>query len=300
MLNNPYEVLGISPNASNDEVKKAYRDLSRKYHPDSYVDNPLADLAEEKFKEVQEAYDQIMKERDGGYQSGYQSGSYQQNSGYQYQGASEEEQRQYQVASNYLNGRQYQQALNVLSGMKNRGAHWYYLSAIANMGLGNNMNALNLAKQAVSMEPGNAEYNNLVNRLQWNTQRYQGMGNPYGAGSGSSCGTGNFCCDLWCADSLLNVWEETFVHAYKCKKNGCFRYFNGSDGFVSVFWRDFGIQYLVFTCRSSVLRRNYYKRIRTKNGSCIFYRKCDFKFAFYSSKTALYYFCFDGRLHCFN
>lgn len=86
MLNNPYEVLGISPNASNDEVKKAYRDLSRKYHPDSYVDNPLADLAEEKFKEVQEAYDQIMKERDGGYQSGYQGGSYQQNSGYQYHG----------------------------------------------------------------------------------------------------------------------------------------------------------------------------------------------------------------------
>ena len=70
------------------------------------------------------------------------------------------------------------------------------------MGLGNNMNALNLAKQAVSMEPGNAEYNNLVNRLQWNTQRYQGMGNPYGSGSGSACGTGNFCCDLWCADSL--------------------------------------------------------------------------------------------------
>ena len=170
MLNNPYEVLGVSPNASNDEVKKAYRDLSRKYHPDSYVDNPLADLAEEKFKEVQEAYDQIMKERDGGYQSGYQSGSYQQNSGYQYQGVSEEEQRQYQAASN--------------------------------LGLGNNMNALNLAKQAVSKEPGNAEYNNLVNRLQWNTQRYQGMGNPYGAGSGSACGTGNFCCDLWCADSL--------------------------------------------------------------------------------------------------
>ena len=105
MITDPYSVLGVPSSASDDEVKKAYRELIRKYHPDSYVNNPLSDLAEEKFKEVQEAYDQIMKERDGGYQSGYQSGSYQQNSGYQYQGASEEEQRQYQVASNYLNGR---------------------------------------------------------------------------------------------------------------------------------------------------------------------------------------------------
>lgn len=67
MITNPYETLGISPQASNDEVKKAYREMSRKYHPDSYVDNPLADLAEEKFKEVQEAYDQIMREREGGF-----------------------------------------------------------------------------------------------------------------------------------------------------------------------------------------------------------------------------------------
>ena len=66
MVTNPYEVLGVSPSASNDQVKRAYRDLSRKYHPDSYSDNPLAGLAEEKFKEVQEAYDQIMREREGG------------------------------------------------------------------------------------------------------------------------------------------------------------------------------------------------------------------------------------------
>jgi DnaJ-class molecular chaperone len=61
MITNPYKVLEVSPNASNEEIKKAYRELSRKYHPDSYVDNPLAELAEEKFKEVQEAYDQIMR-----------------------------------------------------------------------------------------------------------------------------------------------------------------------------------------------------------------------------------------------
>lgn len=66
MVNDPYSILGISPSASDDEVKKAYRDLSRKYHPDSYANNPLANLAEERFKEVQEAYDQIMKERSGG------------------------------------------------------------------------------------------------------------------------------------------------------------------------------------------------------------------------------------------
>lgn len=65
MINNPYEVLGVSPSASDDEIKKAYRDLTRKYHPDANVDNPLADLAEEKFKEVQEAYDMIMKESFG-------------------------------------------------------------------------------------------------------------------------------------------------------------------------------------------------------------------------------------------
>ena len=68
MIANPYEVLGVSPSASNDEVKRAYREMSRKYHPDSYVDNPLSGLAEEKFKEIQEAYDQIMKEREAVFQ----------------------------------------------------------------------------------------------------------------------------------------------------------------------------------------------------------------------------------------
>ena len=74
-MRDPYEVLGVSPDAGDDEIKKAYRDLARKYHPDNYVNNPLADLAEEKMKEINEAYDAITKGRAGGYGSGYGGGS---------------------------------------------------------------------------------------------------------------------------------------------------------------------------------------------------------------------------------
>lgn len=198
---NPYEVLGISPNASDDEVKRAYRDMTRKYHPDANVNNPLADLAEEKFKEVQEAYDEIMRQRaQGGYQSngGYQGGGYSYNSGY-----GTEQNPQIQAVYNYLNARRYPEALNVLNGMNKRDAQWYYLSAVANANMGNNLIARDQVNQAVNMEPNNQQYRRLLNQLEWSGQRYQN--NPYGAGYGrntDSCGTGNACCDLWIADTL--------------------------------------------------------------------------------------------------
>ncbi len=69
-MRDPYSVLGVKPDASDQEIKKAYRELARKYHPDNYVDNPLADLAEEKMKEVNEAYEAIQKQRSGGGGSG--------------------------------------------------------------------------------------------------------------------------------------------------------------------------------------------------------------------------------------
>ena len=210
MNKNPYEVLGVSPSASDDEVKKAYRELTRKYHPDANVNNPLADLAEEKFKEVQEAYDMIMKQREQGSSYSYgNNNSYQQNganqSGYSYgygyqQNASS---GQFQTVYTYLNAGQYRQALNILAGIPNRTAEWYYLSAVANSGIGNNIVARDHAGQAVNMNPTNPQYQQLLNQLEWNGQRYQS--HPYTQGYGNrnnSCGTGDMCCDLWIADTL--------------------------------------------------------------------------------------------------
>lgn len=199
MITNPYKILEVSPNASNEEIKRAYRELSRKYHPDSYVDNPLAELAEEKFKEVQEAYDQIMKERENGYgnPSSNQSGSY--SGGSAYYGSSSDP-AELNSAASYINAGQYRAALNVLSGISNRTARWYYYSAAANAGIGNNIMAVDHIQQAMRMEPNNPEYTNLYNQLQWQNQRYQST--RYNNRGYGGYNAGNLCCDLWCADTL--------------------------------------------------------------------------------------------------
>lgn len=206
MTKNPYDVLKVSPNASDDEIKKAYREMSRKYHPDANVNNPLADLAEEKFKEIQEAYNIIMKEREqGGYTYGGPSGSSYNSSSYSYggNGYGNQQSVEMQAVYNFINNRRFQDALNTLNRMSTRNAQWYYLSAMANMGLGNNILAKDQAAQAVNMEPNNLQYRQLLNQLSWNSQRYQS--NTYGgnyANGGSTCGTGNMCCDLWLLDTL--------------------------------------------------------------------------------------------------
>ena len=210
MTKNPYDVLGVSPNASDDEIKRAYRDLTRKYHPDANVINPLADLAEEKFKEVQEAYDTIMRERasggTGGQSSGSGSYSYGGSSSYGSSGGTYDNMQadpRLQAAANYINSRRYREALNTLDQVPERSALWYYLSGCANAGIGNNILARDHAAQAVNMEPNNMQYRQLLNQLDFSSRRYQGS--PYGGGygpGGSSCGTGNMCCDLWIADQL--------------------------------------------------------------------------------------------------
>lgn len=188
---NPYEVLGISRNASDEEVKRAYRELSRKYHPDSYINNPLSSLAEEKFKQVQEAYDKIMKERSGN--------SYSNN----YNNFSND---RFEEVYRSLDERNYPKAIRLLEGMSERDARWHYLSAIANVGMGNSIRATELARIAVSIEPSNPEYRNLLDRLSMQRDRYAGgyrgnYGMNYRRENDLDRAT-NMLCNLWLADQL--------------------------------------------------------------------------------------------------
>ena len=202
----PYKVLGVTPQTSDDDVKRAYRELARKYHPDNYVNNPLADLAETRMKEINEAYDMIMNERrnpaggssgqqqsyggfySGGYQQGYSQqdgdwdfgfdpfgfgfgfGGYQQQSGASYSGSDTPEM---QAARNFVANGRYAEARRVLDSMNSRSARWYYLSSVANQGLGNSIDALQDARRAVQLDPNNTEYQMHLRRMQNPGQTYR-------------------------------------------------------------------------------------------------------------------------------
>lgn len=207
-MTNPYQVLGVSPGASDEEIKKAYRTLSRKYHPDANMNNPNKNAAEEKFKEVQQAYDQIMKEKQQG--GGY-GGNYGYNTaggGYGYGGnrsyyQSRSESPQMQAAANYIANRHYAEALNVLNGIPfgERRARWYYFSALANQGAGNNIIAKEHAKRAVEMEPSNMEYRQFLQHLEYGGTWYTNMGSEYDRPYASA---GNWCLSMLFLNMLCN------------------------------------------------------------------------------------------------
>ena len=218
-MSNPYKVLGIDQNATDDEVKTAYRKLSRKYHPDANINNPNKDKAEEMFKLVQQAYDQIMNERkNGGAASGTYGGAYGNYGGfggfggfgddsytnsrtYNSNTGYNQEDSYYTAAANYINNGSYNEALNVLNNIKDRTAQWYFLSALANNGVGNNILALDMAKTALRMEPNNTQYQRLVQTLESGGQWYNERQYSYGGGRDNM-----FCCSDPCtALCLMNL-----------------------------------------------------------------------------------------------
>jgi molecular chaperone DnaJ len=185
MTDDPYKVLNVPPNATDAEIKKAYRSLARKYHPDN---NPGDKYAEQKMKEINAAYDQIMHKTaagaatGGSYQGGNPFGGF---SGYNWQNSYSRyeayESSDMQTVFNFINARRFSDALRVLNNMSERDARWYYYSAIANVGVGNIIMGQQYAQRAVELDPYNAEYRSLLSWIMGTSQTYSRARKVYSA-----------------------------------------------------------------------------------------------------------------------
>ena len=217
MIDDPYKVLGLGPDASDEDVKRAYRRLAKKYHPDL---NPGDQEAARKMQEVNAAYEQIKnpekfrgQSSGGGSYGGYgnSGGGYydpfeeffgtgwrQQQNGYGGQSGDNYQ----QAAYNYIRYGRWQEAINALNNSTQRDARWYYLSALANDGLGNQVTALEHIRRAVSMDPDNPEYMSALEQIERGGHAYrQQAGNFRGYTMGFD-GCMN-ACRWWLCFSLL-------------------------------------------------------------------------------------------------
>jgi len=222
MVADPYKVLGVSRDASDEEIKKAYRELTKKYHPDL---NPGDEHAAQMMNDVNAAYDQI---KNGTAQQQYAAGA---SSQYQYQqyadpfqgyrdpwgyswnswqGTQQQTERvEYTAAKNYIRNGMYQEALNALSSVpvSERDGKWYYLCAGANMYLGKKIAALDAAKRAVEIEPDNEDYRRLLEQLQSGGDFY----NNYRVNYSSDLRTDRLCLTLCAANLCLGPVCQTGV-----------------------------------------------------------------------------------------
>lgn len=191
-MKNPYEVLEISPNATDDEVKTAYRKMAKKYHPDNYADSPLADLAEQKMKEINEAYDAILEQRKNG-------GSGNTNSYYNSNANSS-----FANVRSYINMGRITEADAILeqTSVGDRNAEWYFLKGIIFNRLGRNAQAYSFFQEAIKMDPSNQEYNQAYNNMNIYSNNYGGY-NTSGIGR-SNCDCWDICTAIWCADCLCD------------------------------------------------------------------------------------------------
>lgn len=186
---NPYEVLGIKPGASQEEIKSAYRKLVKQYHPDQYRDNPLQELAQQKLAEVNEAYNQLTNGKSSGSYSSNTSSSYSNNNSY---GNSASELSQ---ARAYLQRRNTAAAEAILNRVSDRNAEWYFLMGVVHSNKGWYDSALQNITTAANMDPNNFEYRQTLQQL---NSRARGYGQPYYRTTGGN--SADCCANLICLD----------------------------------------------------------------------------------------------------
>lgn len=188
-MKDPYEVLGVPRGTDREKVKAAYRELAKKYHPDQYAGSPLADLANEKMQEINEAYDAIMSGNTGS--SNSSGGAYRSTNNY----ASVE---------NFINNNQLDEAERLLESINqnSRDAHWYYLKGQINYRRGWTQQAYSYFSMAYNMQPGNPIYRDAFERVSSNRSGGFRTGNTqyHGHGKSGGCDGCDICTGLLCAD----------------------------------------------------------------------------------------------------
>ena len=187
-MRDPYKVLGVSPEATDDEIKKAYRELAKKYHPDNYANTEFSDIAGEKMKEINEAYDQVLHAR--------ASASSQSS---QYDGTSGEQNKRVRelIAAGRLG-----EAEVILDSDSNRNAEWHYLKGLCAMYRRSYYDASGYFQTAYSMDPGNREYATMYQRFRGAQQNYGSFG---GGMNGRECNTCDICSNLICLDCMCEM-----------------------------------------------------------------------------------------------
>ncbi len=194
-MTDPYKVLGVSRDATDDEIKKAYRELARKYHPDNYQGSNLVDLAQEKMKEINEAYDQIQKERSGKANGSSSGNSY--GGGYNNYGGTTDS-RFYEIRM-MINSRRFSEAEIRLDSMSatDRNAEWNFLKGCVLAQRGHFFDAQRYIETACYMDPSNMEYRAMKNQMTRNANAY---GRGYTTNNSSDCDMCSVCQTLWCMD----------------------------------------------------------------------------------------------------
>ncbi len=204
-MTDPYSVLGVSPNASDDEIKTVYRALAKKYHPDNYIGNPLAEVASDKMKEINEAYDEIMRIR----KSGRGSSSAGAGAAYSYSSAGAAS-SDFADVRRLISNNRLDDAEQLLDGVQAsaRNAEWNYLKGYILYRRGWLDEATSYYERACALEPYNQEYRNAYAVLKNQRNGNFGGYNPSGL---SGCSVCNICSSLVCADMCCECFGGDLI-----------------------------------------------------------------------------------------